>query len=127
MYRSQRGISIISFIIFAAVVMVFGYIGLKVGPIYFENGQFVGALKGAREDFHNDPAASQLRGPQLRKYIWDATLRRLVVEGIDDNFDINNFKVDGGLIATYEYNRESQVVSNLYIVGKFKIEMDLQE
>ncbi len=120
--KAQRGLSIVGFLIVLIVLGFFGFLAMKISPMYFQHGQLTGAFEKARKNAEADPA---FRGTVSKEAFWKDVEASLVVEGVDTLYTKDNLKIDGRKIS-YIYEREAPVVSNLYAVGKFKIEFELQ-
>jgi hypothetical protein len=122
MMKSQRGLSLIGFLIVLVVLGFFGFLAMKISPMYFQHGQLVGAFEKARKNMEMDPTA---RSTINRDAFWKDVEASLVVEGVDTLYTKDNLKIDGRKVS-YVYQREALVISNLYALGKFKIEFEIK-
>lgn len=119
MRRRQGGITLIGFIIVAAVVGFFLYIGIKLFPMYSEYYAVKSALKSlAAEDgvAKYDPGKIQ-----------DLFFRRLYMS-YSDNVKRDNVKiqrVDGGWQMDVKYEVRKPLVANLDVVGRFDASQQL--
>ncbi len=119
MRRRQGGITLIGFVIVAAVVGFFLYIGIKLFPMYSEYYAVKSALKSlAAEDgvAKYDPGKIQ-----------DLFFRRLYMS-YSDNVKRDNVKiqrVDGGWQMDVNYEVRKPLVANLDVVGRFDASQQL--
>ncbi|MCD9028453.1 DUF4845 domain-containing protein [Luteimonas sp. BDR2-5] len=113
MKRTQRGITLLGFVIVLAVVGFAAYIGMKLFPMYSEYYSVKSALKGLSQESgiaSADPARIQ-----------DLFFRRLYIS-YSENVKPNNVKlrrVDSGWQMDVEYEVRKPMVGNLDVVGKF--------
>ncbi|WP_101926646.1 MULTISPECIES: DUF4845 domain-containing protein [Luteimonas] len=113
MKRTQRGITLLGFIIVLAVVGFAAYIGMKLFPMYSEYYSVKSALKGLSNEAGMagaDPARIQ-----------DLFFRRLYIS-YSENVKPNNVKirrVDNGWQMDVQYEVRKPLVGNLDVVGKF--------
>ncbi|MFP7723758.1 DUF4845 domain-containing protein [Lysobacter sp. A3-1-A15] len=120
MKRTQRGMTLISFIIVLAVVGVFVYMGMKLIPMYSEYY----AVKRALASLKADPGAANASPALVR----DLFFRKLYVS-YADNVKREHLKVerrDAGYQLTVDYEIRKPLIYNLDIVGKFHAEEDLR-
>ncbi|MBW3551716.1 MAG: DUF4845 domain-containing protein [Proteobacteria bacterium] len=113
MKRTQRGMTLIGFIIVLAVVGVFVYMGMKLIPMYSEYYSVKQAL-GAMEE---EPGMADRSPAQIR----DLFFRRLYVSYAEnikrEHLDIA--RRDAGFVLTVEYEVRKPLIGNLDVVGKF--------
>ena len=120
MRRTQRGMTLISFIVVLAVVGVFIYMGMKLIPMYSEYYSLKQALAGlAREPgiTDNDPAK-----------IKDLLFRRLDIS-YSTNIkpaDVKIVRKDAGYLMTVAYEVRKPLISNIDVVGRFDTEQELR-
>ena len=113
MKRTQRGMTLIGFIIVLAVVGVFAYIAMKLVPMYSEYYAVKQALKGLQQEpgiANRDPAKIQ-----------DLFFRRLYIS-YAENVKPGNVKIeriDGGWDMSVDYEVRKPMMGNLDVVGKF--------
>lgn len=113
MKRTQRGITLLGFIIVLAVVGFFAYVGMKLFPMYSEYYSVKAALKGLASESGaaaSDPARIQ-----------DLFFRRLYIS-YSENVKPENVKirrVDNGWQMDVQYEVRRPLVFNLDVVGKF--------
>ena len=113
MKRTQRGMTLVGFIIVLAVVGVFAYIAMKLVPMYSEYYAVKQALKGLQQEpgiANRDPAKIQ-----------DLFFRRLYIS-YAENVKPGNVKIeriDGGWDMSVDYEVRKPMMGNLDVVGKF--------
>ena len=113
MKRTQRGMTLVGFIIVLAVVGVFAYIAMKLVPMYSEYYAVKQALKGLQQEpgiANRDPAKIQ-----------DLFFRRLYIS-YAENVKPSNVKIeriDGGWTMSVDYEVRKPLMGNLDVVGKF--------
>ena len=113
MKRTQRGMTLVGFIIVLAVVGVFAYIAMKLVPMYSEYYAVKQALKGLQQEpgiANRDPAKIQ-----------DLFFRRLYIS-YAENVKPGNVKIeriDGGWTMSVDYEVRKPLMLNLDVVGKF--------
>ena len=113
MKRTQRGMTLIGFIIVLGMVGLFAYVAMKLVPMYSEYYAVKQALKGLQQEpgiANRDPAKIQ-----------DLFFRRLYIS-YAENVKPNNVKierVDGGWNMSVDYEVRKPLMGNLDVVGKF--------
>jgi hypothetical protein len=119
MKRTQRGITLIGFILVLAVVGIFVFLGMKVIPMYSEYYSVKSALKGLSEEdgiANEDPAKIQ-----------DLFFRRLYIS-YSENVKPEHVKIkriDNGWQMDVNYEVRKPMIYNLDVVGKFSATQDL--
>jgi hypothetical protein len=114
MKRTQRGMTLIGFIIVLALVGFFAYIAMKLVPMYSEYYAVKQALKGLQAEpgiANKDPAK-----------IEDLFFRRLYIS-YAENVKPSNVTIeraDGGWLMSVQYEVRKPLVANLDVVGKFE-------
>ena len=119
MRRKQGGITLIGFIMVAAVVGFFLYIGAKLFPMYSEYYAVKSALKSL--------AAEDGVGKYDPGKIQDLFFRRLYMS-YSSNVKKDNFKiqrVDNGWQIDVNYEVRKPLVANLDVVGRFDASQQL--
>jgi len=114
MMRSQRGITLIGFVVVLALVGVLAYLGMKVFPIYEQFFSVRSAMKGVA----SEPGVAQMDPAKIK----DLFFRRLYVNYADEDLKPENVKVerkDNGYTLTVNYEVRRPLVDVLDIVGKF--------
>lgn len=115
MKRTQRGMTLLSFVIVLAVVGFAAYIGMKLFPMYSEYYSVKQALKGLQAEpgiANRDPAK-----------IKDLFFRRLYIS-YSENVKPENVKLQRsqngpGWDMEVNYEVRKELVGNLDVVGKF--------
>lgn len=116
MKRTQRGMTLLSFVIVLAVVGFFAYVGMKLFPMYSEYYSVKQAIKGLQAEpgiANRDPAR-----------IKDLFFRRLYISYSEnvkpENVKLQRIQSDGaGWDMTVDYEVRKPLVGNLDVVGKF--------
>jgi hypothetical protein len=114
MMRSQRGITLVGFVIILAMVGVFAYLGMKVFPIYQQFFSVRSAMKGVA----SEPGVGQMDPAKIR----DLFFRRLYVNYADEDLQPENVKIerrDNGYVMTVQYEVRRPLIADLDIVGRF--------
>ena len=114
MMRSQRGMTLIGFVVVLALVGFFAYIGMKLFPIY---EQFY-STKQAMKAMSLEPGVATMDPAKIK----DLFFRRLYISYADDAIKPENVKIeraDQGWNMTVNYEVRKPLVANLDIVGKF--------
>ena len=120
MKRTQRGMTLIGFVITLAVVGVFVYMGMKTIPMYSE----FYAVKQALNGLATEPGVTGYDPAKIK----DLFFRRLYIS-YADNIKAEHVKVirkDAGYLMTVEYEVRKPLIANLDVVGKFKAEKELR-
>ena len=115
MRRTQRGITLIGFVIVLGLVGFFAYIAMKLVPMYSEFYAVKQALKGLQQEpgiANRDPAKIQ-----------DLFFRRLYISYAENvkpaNVEIE--RVESGWEMHVAYEVRKPLVGNLDVVGKFDV------
>ena len=114
MRNSQRGISLLGFIIVLAVVGLFAYVGMKLFPMYSEYYSVRSAMKGLASEpgiGNTDP-----------RKIQDLFFRRLYIS-YSENVKPEHVKikrVGAGWQMDVKYEVRKPLIANLDVVGKFE-------
>ena len=114
MKRSQQGITLISFILILALVGFFGFIGMRLFPVYSEYYSAVNDIK----------AVTQTAGVEKESMekIRDHLYRRFqisYVESIDLQKNVKMFKDQDGKTLHLQYEVRRPMMYNLDFVAKF--------
>lgn len=118
MAASQRGITLIGFVIVLAIAGFFLFIGAKLFPIYTEYY----AVKGAMQKVQQTPGSARLAPDQIWK-ILDATFYTSYVDSVQRQ----NVQVvrQNGYFLRIAYEVRKPLVYNLDIVAKFDHSVEL--
>ena len=121
MKRTQRGMTLLSFVIVLAVVGFAAYIGMKLFPMYSEYYSVKQALKGLQAEpgiANRDPAK-----------IKDLFFRRLYISYSEnvkpENVKLQRSKDGPGWDMEVKYEVRKELVGNLDVVGKFHASEEL--
>ena len=113
MKRTQRGMTLIGFVIVLAVIGFAAYIGMKLVPMYSEYYAVKSALKGLKAE----PGIAN----QAPAKIQDLFFRRLYIS-YSENVKPTNVtleRADGGWVMSVDYEVRKPLIGNLDVVGKF--------
>ncbi|MDN5782516.1 MAG: DUF4845 domain-containing protein [Luteimonas sp.] len=115
MKRTQRGMTLLSFIIVLGVVGFFAYIGMKLFPMYSEYYSVKQAIRGLQAE----PGIANTDPGRIKKLFF----RRLDIS-YSDNVKPENVKLERsqngvGWDMTVDYEVRKGLVANLDVVGKF--------
>jgi hypothetical protein len=114
MRNTQRGITLLGFIIVLAVVGLFAYVGMKLFPMYSEYYSVRSAMKGLASEpgiANTDP-----------RKIQDLFFRRLYIS-YSENVKPEHVKikrVGAGWQMDVKYEVRKPLIANLDVVGKFE-------
>ncbi len=121
MKRTQRGMTLLSFVIVLAVVGFALYLVMKLFPMYQEYWSVKQALKGLQQE-------SGIANQDPRK-IEDLFFRRLYISYSEnvkpENVDLKRNEKGGGWKMDVQYEVRKPLVGNLDVVGKFHATTDL--
>jgi hypothetical protein len=116
--KSQHGMSMFNLMYVLITLAIFGYIGMKLMPIYLESIK----IKKAVEAVAEAPNAPQ----QSQKALVDALLKRLDFDGVT-TIDHRNWsdyvaivKKKNGLRISATYNAPVPLFYNISVVAKFQ-------
>jgi hypothetical protein len=115
MKRTQRGITLIGFIIVLGVVGLFAYVGMKLFPMYME---YYG-VKQAMRALASEPGIGEAEPRKIR----DLFFRRLYVNYSDDNVtndDVDITRSGDGWQMVVKYEVRKPMIANLDVVGRFE-------
>ena len=120
MKRTQRGMTLIGFIMVLTVVGVFIYMGMKLIPMYSEYYSLKQALGSLARDpgiTNNDPAK-----------IKDLLFRRLDIS-YASNIKPEHVKIvrkEAGYLMTVAYEVRKPLIANVDVVGRFDTTQELR-
>ena len=120
MKRTQRGMTLIGFIIVLAVVGIFAYMGMKVIPMYSEYYSVNQAVNGLA----SEPGVAGLDVSKVRALFF----RRLYVS-YSENVKEGNVKLQRkgtSWLMTVDYEVRRPLIANLDVVGNFHVEKELK-
>ncbi|TWI03503.1 uncharacterized protein DUF4845 [Luteimonas cucumeris] len=119
MKRTQRGITLIGFLVVLAVAGFFAYVGMKLFPMYSEFYSVKSAMKGLA----NEPGIAT----QDPAKIQDLFFRRLYIS-YSDNVKPENVKLtrgDRGWKMEVDYEVRKPMIYNIDVVGRFNAVQEL--
>ncbi|MGJ4729368.1 DUF4845 domain-containing protein [Luteimonas sp. SDU101] len=119
MRRKQGGITLLGFIIVAAVVGFFVYIGIRLFPMYSEYYSVKSALKGLA----SEPGVGSYEPARIQ----DLLFRRLFVSYTQNvkKEHVKIRRIDSGWQIDVQYEVRKPLVANLDVVGKFHASQQL--
>jgi len=117
--RRQAGITLIGFLILAALVGIVGYAGLKIVPLYMKNMQLSKVLTDVRQEFDGRNAtAGQIR---------TALSRRFDIEGIQlppDSVKINQAR--NGYEVSIQYENRTPFIADIWFLVTFDKKVEIR-
>lgn len=114
MKKIQQGITFISFLIVLAIVGVFGFVAMKLFPVYVNYYSAAKDIKAVAQS--SDPRSRDIQS--IRTEL-DRRFNISYVEGIDLNKDIKLINDKGGKSIQIKYEARRPLVYNLDFVAKF--------
>ncbi len=117
--KSQRGLTLMSFLVVLAVVGFGAYIAMKLFPMYQEYY----AVRSAAKGLAGEPGVGDMDPWKIE----DLFFRRLYIN-YSENVKPENVKIDrieGGWNMKVNYEIRRPLVGNLDVVGVFDISQDL--
>lgn len=120
MKRTQRGMTLIGFILVLAVAGVFIYMGMKLIPMYSEYY----AVKQAMESMSKEAGMAESDAAKIK----DLFFRRLYTS-YAENVKPENVKLlrkDSGWMMTVDYEVRRPLIANIDVVGHFKAEKEIK-
>lgn len=120
MKRTQRGMTLIGFILVLAVAGVFIYMGMKLIPMYSEYY----AVKKAMEQMSQEAGMADNDAAKIK----DLFFRRM-----DTSYSANVkpehvrlVRKDSGWLMTVDYEVRRPLVANIDVVGRFQAEKEIK-
>ncbi|HBG89449.1 MAG TPA: DUF4845 domain-containing protein [Stenotrophomonas sp.] len=117
--KTQRGMTLTSFLVVLIVVGFFLYIGMKLFPMYQEYY----AVRSAMKSLAKEPSVGTMAPAQIQELFF----KRLYIN-YSDNVKPANVKFnrrDNGWTLNVNYEVRRPLVGNLDVVGKFESSQDL--
>jgi len=111
--HTQRGMSLLGFVLVLSMVLCFAYLGLRIAPIYLEYYSVVSALNGL---------AAERGSAQYTPYdIKVKLLNRLYLSYTDANVGEENIRIirRDGVQVRIAYEVRKPVVGNMDVVASF--------
>lgn len=119
MKQTQRGMTMLGFLITLCLVIFFAYIGMKIVPMYIE---YYSVRKMLATISKNPEAASGSKEKirDLFRRSLEIDYVKVVTPGM-----LKIESTDGGMKMTVDYERRENLMANLDVVGKFRAEQVL--
>jgi hypothetical protein len=114
MKRSQQGITFISFILILALIFFFGFIGMRLFPVYSEYYSAVNDIKAVVQT----PGADKESMEKIRDHLY-RRFQISYVENIDLQKHVKMFKDQDGKVLKLQYEVRRPMMYNLDFVAKF--------
>ena len=119
MKRTQRGMTMLGFLITLSVIILFLFCGMKIVPMYIEYY----SVKKALASIANEQSASATSKDAIRALF----ARHLKIDYVKiikpDMLKIE--ATDSGFNLTVDYERREELIANLDVVGRFRAEQAL--
>ncbi|MEN4904954.1 DUF4845 domain-containing protein [Luteimonas sp. TWI1416] len=114
MKRTQRGITLLGFVVVLALVGFFAYVGMKLFPMYSEYYSVRSALKGLAAE----PGIASADTARIRELFF----RRLQISYAETvkPQDVTITRVPEGLRMDVNYEARKALIGNLDVVGRFQ-------
>jgi hypothetical protein len=122
MKRSQQGITLISFILILALVGFFGFIGMRLFPVYSEYYSAVNDIKAVTQT----PGVEKESMEKIRDHLY-RRFQISYVESIDLQKNVKMFKDQDGKTLQLQYEVRRPMMYNLDFVAKFDRKFPLSE
>lgn len=119
MKRTQRGITLLGFLMVLVVGGIFAYMAMRIVPMYIEYF----AVKDAANGLADESGITEMDAMKIR----DLFFRRLDVsyaESVEPQ-DVKITRKDAGFVLNVEYEVRRPLVSNLDIVGHFEVTKEI--
>ena len=120
MKKTQRGMTMVGFLITLCVVIFFAFCAMKIVPMYLEFYSVKQALKGIADDATLAGASKDAIRTSLVKRL-DMSYSSHVKPKEALKFEYNN----GNTTLVVDYERRESLFMNLDVVGKFRAEQAL--
>ncbi|HWR96041.1 MAG TPA: DUF4845 domain-containing protein [Arenimonas sp.] len=122
MKRSQQGITLISFILILALVGFFGFIGMRLFPVYSEYYSAVNDIKAVTQT----PGVEKESMERIRDHLY-RRFQISYVESIDLQKNVKMFKDQDGKVLQLQYEVRRPMMYNLDFVAKFDRKFPLSQ
>ena len=116
MKRTQRGMTMLGFLITLSVVILFLFCGMKIVPMYIE----FYSVKKMLATISNNPEAANSSKDQIRK-LFGRSLEIDYVKIIKPEM-LKIETTESGYNLVVDYERREPLIANLDVVGKFRAE-----
>ncbi len=120
MRKQQQGMTTIGLIILVAFIGMFGFGILQMVPVYLENMRIQQVMNQAKTNLDRQKASVLEIRTALGKGLNVESLY-----DVDANKDFTVSRTETGYVVSTEYQREKQFVANVYLVAKFRHEVEI--
>lgn len=115
MRNRQQGMTAIGMLVLAAILLLVGYAGLRLTPIYLEHMKVLQILNDVKIELDGQEASLA----RLRASIGN----RLNIESVmglnAKDFKITKTSIGGGYVVQAKYDRRAHYVANIYLLAEF--------
>jgi hypothetical protein len=115
MRNRQQGMTAIGMLILAAILLLVGFAGLRLTPIYLEHMKVLQILNDVKVELDGQEASLA----RLRASIGN----RLNIESVMGlnvkDFKITKTSMGGGYVVRAKYDRRAHYVANIYLLAEF--------
>lgn len=115
MRNRQQGMTAIGMLVLAAILLLVGYAGLRLTPIYLEHMKVLQILNDVKIELDGQEASLA----RLRASIGN----RLNIESVMGlnvkDFKITKTSIGGGYVVQAKYDRRAHYVANVYLLAEF--------
>jgi hypothetical protein len=120
MHSRQKGITLIGFLVLAAIVGLLGFAGLKLTPVYLENMKIKRVLKDVQEELDGQAPSPQ----SIRKAI-DRRVNIEMIYGLKaKDFEVE--KSANGFTVAARYERAESFIANVSLLVTFDDEVEIR-
>lgn len=114
--HSQRGLTMISWLIIIAFLLFQGIMAMNIVPVYITDSSISSMMKGLQ----SDPSLADASSKKLR----DVIMKRLKINNVYDmkKEDIKIKKTKSGYLVTIDYEPRGKLIGNLDFIVSFKHE-----
>ncbi len=114
--HSQRGLTMISWLIIIAFLLFQGIMAMNIVPVYITDSSISSMMEGLQ----SDPSLNNVSSKKLR----DVIKKRLKINNVYDmkKEDIKIKKTKSGYLVTIDYEPRGKLIGNLDFIVSFKHE-----
>jgi len=121
MHAKQKGLTLISFLVLAAMVGLIGFAGLKLVPIYLENMKIRKILADVKSEYDGQPVTAV----EVRRAIDKKLDIEMVYSLRARDFDIES--TGTGLTVAARYERPESFIANISLLVTFNDEVEIRK
>ncbi len=121
MRNGQRGMTLIGFLIIAAMVGLIGFAGLKLSPAYLENMKIKRVLKDVQEELDGTNTTPQ----QIRRSIDKRLNIEMVYNLKGRDFEVE--KASNGYLVAARYEYPVPFMANISLLVNFDDEVEIRQ